>query len=178
MNRPDQSEHPQTSNAYVPQLRQMLTAQEKLSTEFCRLLEDEKKSLVSMDIPSLVEITRKKDKDLSRIQRLDENIQEMIRRIASGKAKSTGPIKLSETIPFLDQDDALIVKEYQKKLSLLRNTILTANHINQRFASDTLGHINNAVSLICNGIASDPLYTKGRQKQNGKSLPTLVNREV
>jgi flagellar biosynthesis/type III secretory pathway chaperone len=178
MNRPNQSEHPQTSNAYVPQLRQMLTAQEKVSTEFCRLLEDEKKSLVSIDIPSLVEITRKKGKDLSRIQRLDENIQEMIRRIVSGKGKSTGPIKLSETIPFLDQNEALMVKEYQKKLSRLRTAIVTANHVNQKFTMDTLGYLNDAVSLICKGIVSNPLYNTDRKEQMSKNTPALVSREV
>ena len=178
MNTLDHLEHSHTSNAHIAQLRQMLAAQEKLSTEFCSLLDAEKEALVSMDIPVLAEITRKKDRDLSRIQRLDENIQEVTHRIVGEKEKSPQPVKLTETIPFLNQEEGLIIKEYQKKLSRLRTAIVTANHINQQFTSDTLGYLNDAVSLICRGIVCDPLYNTSRKEQMGKNTPALVSREV
>lgn len=172
------TEPPANGHGYIPQLRELLRSQVKLSTEFCSLLEAEKHSLVIMDIPSLAELTRKKERDLARIQRLDENIQEVSRRIISGKKDASGTIKLADTIPFLSQDEGLMVKEYQKKLSRLRTAIVTANHVNQKFTSDTLGYLNDAVTLICNGITSDPTYNTTSQEQRNKSIPALVSREV
>lgn len=166
------------SNGYIPQLQELLRSQIKLSTEFCSLLEAEKNALVLMDIPSLVELSRKKERDLARIQRLDENIQEVSRRIIGSSKKTSSPIKLMETIPFLNQTDGLTVKEFQKKLSQLRTAIVTANHVNQKFTKDTLGYLNDAVRLICNGITPDPTYNTASQEQRNKNIPALVNREV
>ena len=167
-------------NGHIPQLRELLLAQVKLSTAFCNLLEEEKKALVKMDIPLLAELVRKKDRELARIQRLDENIQEVSSRIAlkDRKKKEVSAVKLLDTIPFLSADGQEMVLKYQKKLSLLRNTILTTNHVNQRFTGDTLGYINDAISFICNGIASETLYNPARQEHRGKSIPALVSREV
>lgn len=167
-------------NGYISQLRELLLAQIKLSTDFCSLLEEEKKALVKMDIPILAELVSKKDRELARIQRLDENIQEISSRIAlkDGKKKNISASKLLDTVPFLSAAGQEMVLTYQKKLSLLRNNILTANHVNQRFANDTLGYINDAVSFICNGIASDLTYTTTSQAQRSKSIPALVSREV
>ena len=180
MNKSNVIEQQELPNGYIPQLRELLLTQVKLSTDFCSLLEEEKKALVKMDIPLLAEIVRKKDKELARIQRLDENIQEISSRIAlkDRKKKNVTASKLLDTIPFLSADGQEIVLKYQKKLSLLRNNILTANHVNQRFANDTLGYINDAVSFICNGIASDPTYNITSQEQRSKSIPALVSREV
>ena len=102
----------------------------------------------------------------------------MTHRIVGEKEKSPQPVKLTETIPFLNQEEGLIIKEYQKKLSRLRTAIVTANHINQQFTSDTLGYLNDAVSLICRGIVCDPLYNTSRKEQMGKNTPALVSREV
>lgn len=165
-------------NGYIPQLRELLLAQIKLSTDFCNLLEEEKKALAKMDIPALAELVSKKNRELARIQRLDENIQEISSRIALKDRKKKNVSKLLDTIPFLSAAGQEMVLTYQKKLSLLRNTILTANHVNQRFTSDTLGYINDAVSFICNGIASDPTYNTTSQEQRSKSIPALVSREV
>jgi len=165
-------------NGYIPQLQELLRSQVKLSTEFCSLLEAEKNALVIMDIPSLVELTRKKERDLARIQRLDENIQEVSRRIIESSKKTSGPVKLLETIPFLNQTDGHTVKEFQKKLSQLRTAIATINHVNQKFTKDTLGYLDDAVTLICNGISSDPTYNPASQEQRNKSIPALVSREV
>ena len=71
-----------------------------------------------------------------------------------------------------------ILPQYQKKLSRLRTAIVTANHVNQKFTSDTLGYLNDAVTLICNGITSDPTYNTTSQEQRNKSIPALVSREV
>jgi hypothetical protein len=167
-------------NGYIPRLRELLLAQVKLSTDFCGLLEKEKKALVKMDIPLLAELVSKKDRELARIQRLDENIQEISSRITlkDRKKKNVSTSKLLDTIPFLSAAGQEMVLMYQKKLSLLRNNILTANHVNQKFAHDTLGHINDAVSFICNGIAADPTYTTTSQEQKIKSIPALLSREV
>ncbi|MBW1791772.1 MAG: flagellar export chaperone FlgN [Deltaproteobacteria bacterium] len=174
------TENPANGHGYIPRLRELLLAHVKLSTDFCSLLEDEKKALVKMNIPILAELVRKKDRELARIQRLDENIQEVSSRITlkDRKKKNVSAVKLLDTIPFLSADGQDMVLTYQKKLSLLRNNILTANHVNQRFASDTLGYINDAVSFICNGITSETLYNPARQEHRGKSLPALVSREV
>jgi hypothetical protein len=180
MNKFNALEQQDNQNSYTPQLQELLRAQLKLSTNFCSLLEKEKKALVKMDIPLLAELVSKKDKELVKIQRLDENIQEISSRIAlkDRKKKNVISSKLLDTIPFLSATGQEMVLTYQKKLSLLRNTILTANHINQKFASDTLGYLNDAVTLICNGITSDQTYNTASREQRSKSIPALVSREV
>ena len=178
MNTSENTEAHTIGRGYIPQLRELLRSQVKLSSEFCSLLEAEKKSLIIMDIPSLLTHTRKKERDLARIQRLDENIQEVIRKIIADRRNVSGVIKLADTIPFLNQDDGRLVKKYLKKLSQLRTAITTANYVNQKFTSDTLGYLNDAVTLICNGIASDPTYNTTNQEKRSKSIPALVSREV
>jgi flagellar biosynthesis/type III secretory pathway chaperone len=164
---------------FIPQLRELLDSQIQLSTNFCNLLEAEKQALIDMNISTLVDLARKKERELVRLQRLDENIQIMIDRIISaGGRKASGPAKLNDILSFLNSNDKATVSEYHQKLSRIRTDISTANHINQRFAIDTLGYLNDAVSFICNGISSDTLYNTERQEQRGKSYPALVSREV
>ena len=163
----------------MPQLRELLDSQVQLSSNFCNLLEAEKKALIEMNISSLVDLARKKERELVRLQRLDENIQIIIQRIISlAGGKISGPVKLHDLLSFLNAGDKATVSDYHKKLSSLRTDILTANHINQHFASDTLGYLNDAVSFICNGISSDTLYNPKSREQRGKSYPALVSREV
>ena len=164
--------------SYFPQLKELLHSLVKLSAEFLSLLQAEKKALTGMNIPVLAEITRKKDMDLTRIQRLDENIQEISRRMIPATEKASENIKLADTVPYLNKKDGLILEKYQKKLSLLRTEIVTANYVNKKFTNDTLGYLNDAVSLICNGIVSDPTYNSGSQEKKAKTIPALVSREV
>jgi hypothetical protein len=87
-------------------------------------------------------------------------------------------IKLAELIPFMTREQTLAVKKYRDQLAGLREKISSNNLINKRFASDTLGYLNDAISLICGEVTNDRLYSMRGRQQRKNSAPSLVSREV
>ena len=163
----------------LPLILDILKRQVTISTSFLALLQAEKTALVNMDMNALVSLTKKKEQELAKMAQLDHSLQEVAGKIVAGDNHiGNRVIKLAELIPFMTREQTLSVKNYRDKLASLREKITDNNLINKRFASDTLGYINDAISLICGEIASPPLYsTQGRQGA-ANSAPALVSREV
>ena len=164
----------------LPLILDILKRQIAISTGFLAILEAERNALVHMDVPTLISLTRQKENELAKIAQLDHSLQEVARRIVAADAGSHHKtIKLAELIPFMTREQTLTVKKYRDQLAELREKISSNNLINKRFASDTLGYINDAISLICGEISGEPLYSgrPGRQ-QKRSAIPSLVSREV
>jgi flagellar biosynthesis/type III secretory pathway chaperone len=164
----------------LPLILDILKRQIAISTGFLAILEEEKNALVHMNIPSLISLTRQKESELAKIAQLDHSLQEVARRIiAPDFDRDHKTIKLAELIPFMTREQTLAVKKYRDQLAELREKISSNNLINKRFAADTLGYINDAISLICGEVGGEPLYSgrPGRQ-QKRSSVPSLVSREV
>ena len=154
----------------------LLEREVQLSYEMLALLEAEKNALTSMDMQSLVSLSRKKVGQLGTMQSVDESLQETARQFANLPAGT--PVRLEKLASLASGRDMEQLTAYRNKLTLLREEILGRNMINKHFAEDTRGYLNDAISLITNSVAQRPMYgSKGLDKPSTKQ-PTLISREV
>ena len=141
----------------LPLIFDILKRQISISANFLTLLEAEKNALVNMDMSSLISLTRLKERELSKMAQLDHSLQEVASQVvAIDNSRTSEVIKLVELVPFMSREQALTMKKLRDQLAALREKISDNNLINKRFTSDTLGYINDAISLICNEITSEP----------------------
>jgi len=171
---------PQNGQAFpLPLILDILKRQIAISSVFLAILEEEKHALINMDVASLISLTKKKERELAKIAQLDHSLQEVARRIVmTNPHNDKKMIKLAELIPFMTREQTLAVKKYRDQLAVLREKISSNNLINKRFASDTLGYLNDAISLICGEMTGDRLYSMQGRQQRKNSVPSLVSREV
>ncbi len=148
-----------------------------LSQDMLAILSEEQKALVAMDMQSLIRLSGKKENRLSRIQALDSLLADLaaeLRPEAHGKTA-----KLAALIPLLNPEEGEKVSQYRKKLTGLREDILSRNQINKHFAEDVKTYLNDAISLITSGIADRPMYgLTGLSRKSSLNPPSLISREV
>ena len=156
---------------------ELLRKEVDLSREMLTLLDHEKTALVAMDVPALVELSRQKLKQLSRIRALDESLQNASRRLTDSTAPA---IRLSSLNDYASEAERPQLEDLRQRLLALREQILSKNIINKRFAEDTQHYLNDAISLFTTAAAEQhPSY--GKAKQSGKSYanqPTMISCEV
>ncbi len=162
----------------LPLILDILKRQILISTGFLVLLQEEKEALVNMNMNALISLTKRKEQELTKIAQLDHSLQEVAGQIVAKKAGGETVIKLAELIPYMTREETIAVKKMRDQLASLREKITGNNLINKRFASDTLGYINDAISLICGEISSIPLYGIRGRKYQGNIGPALMSREV
>ncbi|MFA7382004.1 MAG: flagellar export chaperone FlgN [Desulfurivibrionaceae bacterium] len=148
-----------------------------LSQDMLATLQEEQKALVAMDMQALLSLSSKKENRLSRIQALDSLIAEMAGEFCSEAGGKT--TRLAALIPLLNDEEGGKLDQYRKKLTGLREEILTRNQINKHFAADVKTYLADAISLITSGIADRPMYgLTGRSKKSSLNQPSLINREI
>lgn len=148
-----------------------------LSQDMLAILNEEQKALVSMDMQALLRLSAIKENRLSRIQALDALLANLTREICPEAPGKTA--RLAALIPLLNQEDGNKLVQYRKKLTRLREEILNRNLINRHFAADVKTYLNDAISLISNGIAERPMYgLTGLSRKPSLSQPSFISREV
>lgn len=148
-----------------------------LSQNMLAILSEEQKALVSMDMQALIRLSGKKENRLSRLQALDCLLTELAGEILSEAPGKSA--KLSALIPLLDPEEGKKLGQYRKKLTGLREEILSRNQINSHFAADVKTYLNDAITLITSGIADRPMYgLTGRSMKPSLNQPALLSREV
>jgi hypothetical protein len=148
-----------------------------LSRNMLAILHEEEKALAAMDMQALVRLSAKKENRLGRIQALDLQLTEMAGEFRSEAGEKTS--RLGLLIPLLSPDEGEKLDHYRKRLTRLREEILSRNRINRHFAADVNNYLNDAISLITSGIAGRPLYgLSGRSKKPSLDQPSLISREV
>ena len=148
-----------------------------LSQDMLAILGEEQKALVAMDMQSLLRLSAKKENRLSRIQGLDSLLADLAREICPGAPGTTA--KLAALIPLLNPEEGGKLAQYRKKLTGLREDILSRNQINKHFAADVKTYLNDAITLITSGIADRPMYgLTGLSRKPSLNQPSLISREV
>ena len=148
-----------------------------LSQDMLAILSEEQKALVAMDMQSLLRLSAKKENRLSRIQALDSLLAELARELRPGAPDKTA--KLAALIPLLNPEEGGKLAQYRKKLTGLREDILSRNQINKHFAADVKTYLNDAITLITSGIADRPMYgLTGLTRKPSLNPPSLISREV
>src|SRR3990167_8277685 len=101
----------------------------------------------------------------------------MARELCPGAPDKTA--RLAALIPLLAPEEGGKLGRYRKKLTGLREEILSRNQINKHFAADVKQYLNEAISLITSGIADRPMYEfTGRSRQPSSNQPSFISREV
>ena len=171
-----QQQNVMTTRQIPKKIFDLLEREVRLSKDILDLLEAEKNALSTMDMPSLISLSRKKATQVATIQSVDESLQETARQLANLPAGR--PVKLEDLASVASGQDVEQIKAYRKQLTLLREEILGRNMLNKRFAEDTKGFLNDAISLITGSFTKKQVYgTKGLDKPSSKQ-PTLISREV
>ena len=148
-----------------------------LSQDMLTILQAEQKALVAMDMQALLRLSDKKENTLSRIQALDSLLADLAREFRPETTDKTA--KLAALIPLLNPEEGGKLAQYRKKLTGLREEILSRNQINRHFAADVKQYLNDAISLITRGIADRPLYgLTGLSRKPSLNQPSLISREV
>jgi hypothetical protein len=148
-----------------------------LSRDMLAILHEEEKALAAMDMQALIRLSAKKENRLSRIQALDIQLTEMAGEFRPEAGEKTA--RLSLLIPLLGPEEGEKLDHCRKRLTRLRDEILSRNRINKHFAADVNNYLNDAISLITSGIAERPLYGfTGRGKKPSLDQPSLISREV
>ncbi|MFA6282814.1 MAG: flagellar export chaperone FlgN [Desulfurivibrionaceae bacterium] len=171
-------QHTETTeqNSLPAKFYETLEQEVLLSQDMLAILNEEQKSLVSMDMQGLIRLSAKKENRLSRLQALDSLLAEMAGKLIP---EATGPAKLSSLVPLLNQEEGEKLGQYRKQLTGLREEILSRNQINSTFAEDVKTYLNDAITLITRGIADRPMYgLTGRSTKPSLNQPALLSREV
>ena len=160
-----------------PRFFETLEQEVLLSQDMLTILQAEQKALVAMDMQALINLSGKKENRLSRIQALDSQLAELTKELRPEPPDKTA--KLATLVPLLNPEQGGKLAQYRKKLTGLREEILSRNQINRHFAADVKQYLNDAISLITSGIADRPLYgLTGVGRKPSLSQPSLISREV
>jgi len=173
MQQPKTTEHRSLPAKFFETLDQEIL----LSLDMLAILNEEQKALVAMDMQALIRLGAKKENRLTRIQALDSLLTDLAAELSP--AAHDKPARLAALIPLLNPEEGEKVSQYRKKLTGLREDILSRNQINRHFAEDVKTYLNDAISLITSGIAERPMYgLTGLSRKPSLSQPSLINREV
>lgn len=171
-----QTQQNTTQATLPPKLFEILEKEVALSQEMLRILEAEKDALVEMDMQTLLNLSRKKENQLSMIQALDQSLQETSQKLAN--RGSDEPVKLTELAALASDAEVERLMGYRERLITMREEIISRNVINKHFAEDTQHFLGDAISMITNAVAERPMYSnKGINKPSVKQ-PSLISREV
>ena len=156
---------------------EVLEQEVQLSEDMLAILREEQKALTAMDMQGLLRLSAKKQNRLNRIQALDTLIAEMAGEIIPAANAKTA--RLSALIPLLSPEEGEKLNQYRKRLTGLREGILSRNQTNRHFAADVKTYLNDAITLITSGIADRPMYgLTGLSKKPSMNQPSLISREV
>jgi hypothetical protein len=179
-------------------LFEMLEERILLSKEFVKILENEKKILIKMEINPVVAIARSKERQLGRITKLDQTIAGVVNKVL-GIQEAEGPgrvgavgqpaqpvktiVRLSELVASVDGENKSRLVRYKAEVEELHDQIQVENIINQGFAREVLEYIDGAISTITNAAVTDsPSYgqklNRNKKRNSGYVRSALISREV
>lgn len=160
-------------------LHSTLDRQIELTEEVLAITRAEKEALVNMDEDSLFSLARSKNDNLDTIAANDTEIKQILTEIAPGTDPGQeGPFKLLDLAPLLERDESARITQKRNRLAELRKKIIHDNVVNKKFSSSVLGYLQDAVSLIVNGIQENTTYNRQKQGTTETNRPALLSREI
>ncbi|MCK5436888.1 MAG: flagellar protein FlgN [Desulfobulbaceae bacterium] len=174
----------QPQNSIPYSLFDILEQETKLSRIILDTLTDERTAITKMDMPSLINLSKKKEKQLTRLQMLDKSLQETIKSMAdiTGAALKDASVEqavdLAALIPIVNEKDAHELIKHRNSLKEMREEIKSRNHVNKRFAQNVQGYLNDAITLITGSIVDDEFYGAQGAAKACASRPSFISTEV
>ncbi len=166
----------QTNTPYFTKIMTNLQKQIKFSKIFVSLLDKEQRALIDMNLNELMSLAKQKESGVRQMTYVDEQIKEAIRALLD--AQETESISLQQVADVLPEADAKKITIGATLLKKIRQQIEEKNYINFRFTQDTLHYLSDAIGLISNGIATDPIYSSHGLGKAASVAPSLISREV
>ncbi|MBU0483738.1 MAG: flagellar protein FlgN [Proteobacteria bacterium] len=158
----------------------VLESETELCQQLVDLLDQEQTALTAMDLKGLLAISSKKHSLVERILRFDLQLQENARLLLDKPEEKF--IRLSALEEFVSGLDLVRLRDYREKLIQSRRMIHDCNVVNKKFAQDTLGYLDDAISLISGSAEKKGVY---QERNNAKSrtkgaanAPRLISQEV
>ena len=173
-----QENTPNIKTALPEKFYETLREEIALSEGMLVILAREKDALVSMDMPTIVATSGKKEACVVRLQALDAHLQEMARAFTG--SPDSGTIRLRSLAAMLSPEELAYLEGFRVRLDRLREEIATRNLINRNFTEETSKFLSDAISLITNAVAERPAYGRGRMamKPSTAGQPSFISREV
>lgn len=156
------------------------------SDEFLVLLEEERQAIIKMDVATLVTISRRKMLQLDQLQDLDKSVEKRAESLLKGRTvsrrrpqeKRSGKIvHLSAIAEISPQEHRKVLLQSKEQLAARRRAIDDKNFINKRLVEDSLGYLNDAISLFT-PVSNEPAYGKRSGGRKNKFQPALISRAV
>lgn len=157
------------------------------SDEFLSLLEEELQAVLKMDMTALISLSKRKTRLVDLLQQLDRAVakqaevlnpggQTVSSRQAKGK-RENAVVHLSAIAESCPKEQKEKLCRHRDQFVARRRTIADKNYINRRLIEDSLGYLNDAISLLTR-TENDSSYGKKAGGKKNKSLPVLVSRAV
>ncbi len=160
-------------------LQSILEKQIELAEEVLSITRSEKKALVDMDTDGLFSLARSKNDYLDLLATGDAEIrQKLVEILGEAGNDREAPVRLLDLLPHLGSEEAAAVKKRRDRLNELRKTILQENIVNKQFTANVLGYLEDAVSLIVDGIQEKIVYHRQKRGKAETSRPALLSREI
>lgn len=163
-------------NPHFTRLMTNLQKQIQFSKIFITLLEQEQQALIDMDMATLSTLSKQKENGVRQMTYVDEQIKEATNAIL--EHPEDHPSTLREVCKVLSEPEAKKISIGTLLLKKVRKQIEEKNYINFRFTHDTLRYLSDAIRLISDGIATDPIYTTHGLGRAVSVAPSLISREV
>ena len=161
---------------HFKKLMENMQKQIKFSKIFVSILDKEQRALIDMDMPTLMTLSKQKESGMRQMLYVDEQIKEATNAIANAPDEHGATIKeICTILPATDAEKITIGSTLLKKIRL---QIEEKNYINFRFTHDTLQYLGDAIRLISDGVATDPIYSTRGLGKAASVAPTLISREV
>ena len=170
----------------VDEIVSLLGKEISCSDEFLLLLEEEQQAILKMDVAALIALSKRKMKQLERLQHLDKSVEKRVEslfedqavtRRPAGKKESGKIVHLSAIADMSPQEHREKLYQSKEQLVARRRAIDDKNFINKRLVEDSLGFLNDAISLFT-PANNEPAYRKKSGSRKNKFQPALISRAV
>ena len=150
------------------------------------ILKEELQALIDMDMSALVALTKRKMQQLGCMQRLDSAVQEKIGAFLahSGRGKESRVdssrekiVDISTVANLLEDGKKEELRRKKDMLQYKRRAIADKNYINKRLVEDSLGYLNDAISLLTTR-PEEPGYSNKQSGRKRASSPAFLSRAV
>jgi len=167
----------QTIDSLLNLLKSQVSHYQKLS----KLLEQEQKYLIELNLEKLQETTKKKEDTVLDIKILIEPLAIEIKTLAQRLGLNTNPLPtLAQLARHLREPWSGELRKAAQKLARNKTDVLRHNHDNQHFIQDALGLIEGSLKILTGAnLEKAHQYLPTGQHAAAKPVaPVKLNREV
>ncbi|CAN2046988.1 putative Flagellar protein FlgN [Candidatus Magnetomoraceae bacterium gMMP-1] len=160
----------------IHSLKQIFQEKIDLCKDLLEYLKKEKSALVDIDIDNIWSISMEKQKILTRLQSLHNDMMAILSKCDSNLDISS--LRFEDILSFIPKEDHLLFKRNQLKLKKITKEISLLSEENKFFVQDCLGFINELIDGLSGSEGPGVMYDSGMHIKNNKNRNLLMYREA